>query len=85
MMNVDKSHICVLVPNAEAPETTPEEQLAKEAREGLGQKLLANGPSMESVRKAATSSDGNAVGAILGSLFGAAKLQPTHTHPFPQV
>ncbi|MFO1000625.1 MAG: hypothetical protein U0936_09810 [Planctomycetaceae bacterium] len=40
MMNVDKDHICVLVPNAEAPEITPEEALARQAREGLGQKLV---------------------------------------------
>ena len=40
MMNVDKSHICVLVPNSEAPEITPDELLAKAAREGLGQKLI---------------------------------------------
>ncbi len=70
MMNVDKSHICVLVPNAEAPETTPEEQLAKEAREGLGQKLIGEWSVDGKRPKAATSSDGNAVGAILGSLFG---------------
>lgn len=40
MMNVDKDHICVLVPNSEAPESTPEELLAKKAREGLGAKLV---------------------------------------------
>lgn len=40
MMNVDKDHICVLVPNAEAGDSTPEEVLAKQAREGLGKKLL---------------------------------------------
>ena len=40
MMNVDKDHICVLVPNAEAPESTPEELLARAAREGLGRKLV---------------------------------------------
>lgn len=42
MMNVDKDHICVLVPNAEAPEITPDEALAKQAREGLGQKLVGS-------------------------------------------
>lgn len=40
MMNVDKDHICVLVPNSEAPEITPDEAMAKLAREGLGQKLV---------------------------------------------
>jgi hypothetical protein len=42
MMNVDKDHICVLVPNSEAPEITPDEALAKQAREGLGQKLVGS-------------------------------------------
>ncbi|MBC7967790.1 MAG: hypothetical protein H7Z17_17905, partial [Fuerstia sp.] len=40
MMNVDKDHICVLVPNAEAPELTSDEVMAKEARLGLGEKLV---------------------------------------------
>ncbi len=40
MMNVDKSHICVLVLNSEAPEITPDELMAKEASEGLGKKLV---------------------------------------------
>ncbi|MFO0975656.1 MAG: hypothetical protein U0996_04620 [Planctomycetaceae bacterium] len=40
MMNVDRDHICVMLPNAEAPELTSEEQMAKTAREGLGQKLV---------------------------------------------
>ncbi len=40
MMNIDKDHICVLVPNAEAPELTSDEQMAKTARSGLGEKLV---------------------------------------------
>ncbi len=36
----DKNAICVLVPNAEAPDMTEDELLAKQAREGLGQKLV---------------------------------------------
>ncbi|MBL8818786.1 MAG: hypothetical protein JNL58_22345 [Planctomyces sp.] len=40
MMNVDKSHICVLVPNEEAPEFTEEELSEKAAREGLGKKIV---------------------------------------------
>lgn len=40
MMNIDKDHICVLVPNAEAPELTSDEVMAKEARNGLGEKLV---------------------------------------------
>ncbi|MFN9717802.1 MAG: hypothetical protein ACK58L_03855 [Planctomycetota bacterium] len=70
MMNVDKSHICVLVPNSEAPETTPEEQLAKEAREGLAQKLIGEWSIDGKRPKAAASSDVNAVSVILGSLLG---------------
>lgn len=40
MMNVDKGHICVLVPLASAPEMTQDELLAREARDGLGRKLV---------------------------------------------
>jgi len=40
MMNEDRNHICVLVPLSEAPEFTEEELQAKEAREGLGRKLI---------------------------------------------
>jgi hypothetical protein len=40
MMYEDKSEICVLVPKSEAPEFTAEELAAKEARAGLGQKLI---------------------------------------------
>ncbi|MCA9080267.1 MAG: hypothetical protein KDA58_06885 [Planctomycetaceae bacterium] len=40
MMNVDKGHVCVLVPLAEAPEFTEEELAAKQAKEGLGKKLV---------------------------------------------
>ena len=40
MMNIDKDHICVLVPNAEAPELTSDEAMAKTARSGLGEKLV---------------------------------------------
>jgi hypothetical protein len=38
-MNVDKGHICVLVPSSEAPAMTEDEKLANEAREGLGKKF----------------------------------------------
>lgn len=59
MMNIDKSHICVLVPNGEAPETSPDELLAKAAREGLGQKLVGewslNGERPNANRRVATS------------------------------
>ncbi len=43
MMNVDKDHICVLVPLSEAPEMTSEEALADAARKGLAKKLIGNG------------------------------------------
>lgn len=43
MQYQDRNQICVLVPNAEAPEFTKDELLAKEAMDGLGQKLIGNG------------------------------------------
>jgi hypothetical protein len=75
MMNVDKSHICVLVPNAEAPEITPDEALAKEAREGLGKKLIGEWsldgkkPSSGSPVVAQQSSP-SVLGTLLEGLFG---------------
>ena len=74
MMNVDKSHICVLVPNAEAPEITPDELLAKEAREGLGLKLVGewslNGtkPSAKTARE--KTAELSVIGAIAQALTG---------------
>jgi hypothetical protein len=73
MMNVDKSHICVLVPNAEAPEITPDEALAKEAREGLGMKLIGEW-SLDGNRpgnKPAANSEPSVLGALLQGLLGA--------------
>ena len=72
MMNVDKSHICVLVPNAEAPEITPDEALAKEAREGLGVKLIGEW-SLDGNRpgdKSAAKSEPTALGVLLQGLLG---------------
>lgn len=69
MMNVDKSHICVLVPNAEAPETTPEELLAKAAREGLGRKLVGEW-SLNGKRKAEAKPAASGLGALIGGLIG---------------
>jgi hypothetical protein len=40
MMYEDKSEICVLVPLSEATEPTADEIASKEARDGLGQKLI---------------------------------------------
>lgn len=40
MQHEDAGHICVLVSLKEAPELTEDEKLAKEAREGLGAKLV---------------------------------------------
>ncbi len=40
MLNQDKNHICVLVPRSEAPELTEEERMAKDAKEGLGKKIV---------------------------------------------
>jgi hypothetical protein len=61
MMTVDKDHICVMVPNAEAGDSTPEEVIAKQAREGLGAKLVGAwklaGISLKSEAKDATNSE----------------------------
>lgn len=40
MMHEDEHHICVLVPLSEAPGLTDEERSAREARDGLGKKLI---------------------------------------------
>ncbi|MEZ6057693.1 MAG: hypothetical protein R3C01_13415 [Planctomycetaceae bacterium] len=40
LMNITDQSICVMVPKAEAPEFTEDELAAKEAREGLGKKLV---------------------------------------------
>jgi hypothetical protein len=40
MMNQDRSHVAVLVPNDQAPNETEEERISREALEGLGKKLL---------------------------------------------
>ena len=72
MMNVDKSHICVLVPNAEAPEITPDEALAKEAREGLGMKLIGEW-SLDGNRPGAktnTVPEPTVLGTLLQGLLG---------------
>lgn len=73
MMNVDKSHICVLVPNAEAPEITPDEALAIEARDGLGRKLIGewslNGKKPGAGSSVVTSQP-SVLGALLGGLLG---------------
>lgn len=53
-MNVDKGHICVLVPTAEAPAMTEEEKLANEAREGLGKKFAGAWLAAKPDAKAAT-------------------------------
>jgi hypothetical protein len=42
MQYQDRNAICVLVPIGEAPEFTPEELLAKEARQGLGKNLIGS-------------------------------------------
>ena len=74
MMNVDKSHICVLVPNAEAPEITPDELLAKAAREGLGQKLIGewslNGTKPSAKTAGAGTAELSVIGAIALALSG---------------
>ncbi len=72
MMNVDKSHICVLVPNAEAPEVTADEVLAKEAREGLGKKLVGEW-SLDGKKPSAAKADSSqpsALGVLIQGLLG---------------
>ncbi|MEY3227822.1 MAG: hypothetical protein RLZZ536_2441 [Planctomycetota bacterium] len=69
MMHVDKSQICVLVPNSEAPDATPEEQLSKAAREGLGRKLVGEW-SLNGTRPKAAGPSASALGAALGLLLG---------------
>ena len=74
MMNVDKDHICVLVPNAEAPELTSDEVMAKEARQGLGEKLVGewslNGKSLAKANdgKITAGSDAEKIQAVLDAL-----------------
>lgn len=69
MMNVDKDHICVLVPLSEAPEMTSEEALADAARKGLAKKLIGewsldgNRPADAPALPAADSSDSASVPA----------------------
>ncbi len=62
MMNIDKDHICVLVPNAEAPELTSDEVMAKTARNGLGEKLVGewslDGKSPEAPKAAELAASG---------------------------
>jgi hypothetical protein len=67
MMNVDKSHICVLVPNAEAPEITADEALAKEARDGLGRKLVGEWSLDGKMPSPAAASAGES--SLLGALL----------------
>lgn len=67
MMNIDKDHVCVLVPNAEAPETTPDELMAKTAREGLGQQLVGawslDGQPVESQKASAGTTEKKVISA----------------------
>ena len=62
MMNIDKDHICVLVPNAEAPDLTSDEVMAKTARNGLGEKLVGewslDGKSPEAPKAAELAASG---------------------------
>lgn len=66
MMNVDQAHICVLVPNDEAPEFTEDELLSKQAMEGLGQKLIGEW-SVSGKRP----TGGNAGSSLLSAILGA--------------
>lgn len=67
MMNVSDSTICVLVPRSEAPEFTEEEQLAKEAREGLGRKVVGQWKLPGAKAKVAANSP---LASVIQSLLG---------------
>lgn len=76
MQYQDRNQICVLVPNAEAPEFTKDELLAKEAMDGLGQKLIGDGKEVSGEwslsgkpPKAKTAAQAGFFGAI-SELFG---------------
>jgi hypothetical protein len=70
LMNVDKSHVCVLVPLAEAPELTADEQDAKSARDGLGQKLVGEWSLSGRRPRATRGGDGGVIAAVLQFALG---------------
>jgi hypothetical protein len=71
LMNVDKSHVCVLVPLAEAPQLTADEQDAKTARAGLGQKLVGEWSLSGRRARPARGGEGGVIAAVLQFAFGA--------------
>jgi hypothetical protein len=72
MMHVDKGSICVLWPLSKAPEHTPEELASKQAREGLGAKLVGSWVRDGYEPKAANQRRSNGgLSSLIGALFGA--------------
>jgi hypothetical protein len=69
MMNVDKGTICSLWPLSQAPEITPDELAAKQAREGLGAKLAGNWVRVGYEPKKPKAPK-NPLSSLLGSVFG---------------
>lgn len=67
MQYEDRNQICVLVPLSEAPEFTADELSAKQAREGLARRLLADGEKLSGE----WSLDGKRSGKPAGGIFGA--------------
>lgn len=74
MMNVDKSHICVLVPKAEAPEFNEEELAAQAARAGLGEKLVGSWEIVVADKKAETKEGEQAAGSSKRTIVPAVQI-----------
>lgn len=74
MMNVDKGTICSLWPLSEAPEVTPDELAAKQAREGLGAKLTGSWVRAGYEPKKPRPPK-NPIASLLGALSGSAEDQ----------
>jgi hypothetical protein len=69
MMNVDKGSICSLWPLSQAPEVTPDELAAKQAKEGLGKKLAGTWVRVGYTPKPPKAPK-NPLASILGSIVG---------------
>ncbi|MEX0726091.1 MAG: hypothetical protein WD065_07465, partial [Planctomycetaceae bacterium] len=67
MMNVDKGHVCVMLPIADNPGLTEDEKAAADARAGLGKKLVGTWElAAEKPKKAQKSSFGSVLSALIG-------------------
>jgi hypothetical protein len=70
MMNISDSSICVLVPTSEAPEFTEYELAAKEAKEGLGRKLVGEWAMPGTKTTAPRRQSQSVFSQAINSLFG---------------